>query len=265
MLNKLSENPKYENIHKRINLYISLLISMIFLVIMILLASSFFSKTFLFFSLLLCSLIMAFSVWRGIANANKIEIRPNKAIQLIFKRMIDILISGMALLLFAPLMLIVAVLVKIGSRGPAFFKQRRLGWAGKEFDLYRFRTMRLDSSLPMVEEFCLRKDPRVTAIGRILRKFSLDELPQFINVFKGDMSLIGPRPRLPYEARFVDKRIFSVLPGITCLWQVSGRYDISFDDWMKLDISYVTNWSIFLDIKILLKTIPVVLFGIGAD
>jgi exopolysaccharide biosynthesis polyprenyl glycosylphosphotransferase len=197
--------------------------------------------------------------------------------QLFIKRFIDIVISGLVIVLLGPLLLIIAMLIKLTSPGPVFFKQQRLGLHGRKFTLYKFRTMRegahdvlsqvTDLNEMTTPEFRKKKTNWITPLGRLLRKFSLDELPQFFNVFIGHMSLIGPRPTVPDE---VDKyetwqrRRFSMKPGITCLWQVNGRNKIGFEDWMKLDLEYLDNWSLWLDVKIMIKTIPVVLFGIGA-
>jgi exopolysaccharide biosynthesis polyprenyl glycosylphosphotransferase len=194
------------------------------------------------------------------------------------KRTLDILLSGVLLVLLAPLLLIVAAAIKLTSPGPVFFLQERIGINKRRFRIYKFRTMvpnaeKLMASLESQNEvsgpvFKIRKDPRITPIGRFLRRSSIDELPQLINVFKGEMSLVGPRP-LPirdYEGFNEDwqRRRFSVKPGITCLWQVNGRSEISFDQWMLLDLKYMDEWSLWLDFKILAKTVPAVVRGSGA-
>jgi len=197
--------------------------------------------------------------------------------QLLAKRVIDLGISGLVIVLFGPLMAFLAALIKLTSPGPVFFKQQRLGYHGRKFTLYKFRTMRqgahdvlskVDDVADMdTPEFRAKKISWITPLGRAMRKFSLDELPQFFNVFIGHMSLIGPRPTVPDEVekyKAWQRRRFSMKPGITCLWQVNGRNKIGFEDWMKLDLEYLDNWSLWLDIKILIKTVPVVLFGIGA-
>jgi len=197
--------------------------------------------------------------------------------QLFLKRVFDISLSSLGIALLSPLLLIVAVLIKITSRGPVFFKQSRLGYHGRKFTLYKFRTMRkgahdvlsvvTDLNDMTTPEFKLKKTQWITPLGRVLRKFSIDEFPQLFNVFVGHMSFVGPRPTVPDE---VDKymtwhrRRFSMKPGITCLWQVGGRNKLNFEEWMKLDLEYLDHWSLKLDMLILLKTIPVVLFGIGA-
>jgi exopolysaccharide biosynthesis polyprenyl glycosylphosphotransferase len=198
--------------------------------------------------------------------------------QLVFKRILDFTIALSALLLLSPVMVGVAVLITLTSGSPVFFKQRRVGLNKREFTVYKFRTMVVDAEKRMrdVEHlnevsgpvFKITNDPRITPLGKFLRKTSIDELPQLINVLKGDMSLVGPRP-LPlrdYQGFSEDwqRRRFSVCPGITCLWQVSGRSSISFDQWMELDLQYIDKWSLWLDLRILIQTIPAVLKGQGA-
>jgi lipopolysaccharide/colanic/teichoic acid biosynthesis glycosyltransferase len=174
-------------------------------------------------------------------------------------------------------MLPAAIVIKLTSRGPVLFKQLRCGLNGRQFVMYKFRSMinnaeQLRFELAALNEmdgpvFKSSRDPRVTPFGRIIRRFSIDELPQIFNVLRGDMSLVGPRPPLPEEvARYErwQRRRLSMKPGMTCLWQISGRNEVSFEDWMKLDLSYIDNWSLLLDLKILLKTVPVVLMGRGA-
>lgn len=191
----------------------------------------------------------------------------------IIKRLIDIICSFMGLLAFSPLFIIIAIIIKFTSKGPVFFSQKRVGKYGREFDMYKFRSMvvnaeELKEKLSAQNEmsgpmFKMKDDPRVTKVGKFIRKTSLDELPQLWNVLKGDMSLVGPRPSLPKEvAQFEDwmhKRL-EVKPGLTCYWQVSGRNNIDFEDWMKLDIRYVEERNLFVDIKLIFKTI-FVLFG----
>lgn len=197
--------------------------------------------------------------------------------QILVKRFIDIVISGLVIVLLGPLLALLALLIKLTSPGPVFFKQQRLGLRGRKFTLYKFRTMRpgahdvLSKVSDVAEmdtpEFRAKKTQWITPLGKIMRKFSLDELPQFFNVFAGQMSLIGPRPTVPDEVekyKAWQRRRFSMKPGITCLWQVNGRNNIGFEDWMKLDLEYLDNWSLWLDVKIMIKTVPVVLFGIGA-
>lgn len=203
---------------------------------------------------------------------------PDRIGHLLVKRVFDILVSSVALILLAPFFVIVAFLIKITSPGPVFFKQNRCGLYGRKFTLYKFRTMVNDAEARLNElkahnemsgpAFKMENDPRVTSLGKFLRKWSIDELPQFWNVLCGDMSLIGPRPPIPSEVEEYDnwhRRRLSMRPGLTCLWQVQGRNKIKdFENWMKLDLEYIDNWSLWLDCKIFLKTIPVVLFGVGA-
>ncbi len=192
------------------------------------------------------------------------------------KRIVD-LIGALALIVFlAPLMLLIAALVKLTSRGPAIFVQRRIGFRCNEFGMYKFRTMIADAELLQAElagddgahYFKIHRDPRVTPIGRFLRRYSIDELPQLFNVLDGTMSLVGPRPllvsdleRLPMRGQM---RRFSVPPGITGLWQVSGRSDTTEEERMELDRRYINEWSLWLDMKILVRTIAAVLSGRGA-
>ncbi|HTS38242.1 MAG TPA: sugar transferase [Candidatus Solibacter sp.] len=196
----------------------------------------------------------------------------------VIKRVIDIVGSALMLILLSPVLLLAAVLIKLTSKGPVMFVQQRLGLNKRHFGIYKFRTMVVDAEKRMKEiehlnevsgpVFKIKNDPRITPIGKFLRKTSIDELPQLLNVFKGDMSLVGPRP-LPirdYEGFSEDwqRRRFSIRPGITCLWQIGGRSSISFEKWMELDLQYIDKWSLWLDLEILVKTIPAVLKGSGA-
>jgi exopolysaccharide biosynthesis polyprenyl glycosylphosphotransferase len=198
--------------------------------------------------------------------------------QVLVKRMLDILFSLFLMVILSPTFAVSALLIKCSSPGPVFFMQERVGRNKRRFRLYKFRTMIPDAERKIVElealnelsgpVFKIKNDPRITPIGRILRKTSIDELPQLYNVLIGDMSLVGPRalPVRDYEGFDQDwhRRRFSVRPGITCLWQVNGRNNIPFDRWMELDLEYIDNWSLWLDAKILLKTIPAVISGHGA-
>lgn len=196
----------------------------------------------------------------------------------LLKRALDVVVSVVLLVVFAPVLAAIAVLVKLTSKGPVMFRQERIGINKRRFFIYKFRTMvpNAEKLLPRLEQlneasgpvFKIKNDPRTTPVGRMLRRTSLDELPQLFNVLRGDMSLVGPRP-LPvrdYHGFNEDwqRRRFSVRPGITCLWQVSGRSGIGFDRWMELDLQYLDEWSIWLDVKILAQTIPAVLRGSGA-
>ena len=191
----------------------------------------------------------------------------------VIKRVIDVVCSFVGVLVLSPLFVVIAIIIKITSKGPVFFSQRRVGKNGKEFDMYKFRSMvinaeELKEKLAAQNEmsgpmFKMKDDPRVTKVGKFIRKTSIDELPQLLNVLKGDMSLVGPRPSLPKEvAQFEDwmYRRLEVKPGLTCYWQVSGRNNIDFEDWMKLDIKYVDERSTWIDIKLIFKTVGV-LFG----
>src|SRR5215212_6458927 len=204
---------------------------------------------------------------------------PSNETHLAFKRAVDIAISAVVLTLAAPVILLASSLIKLTSPGSILFKQRRIGLNGRMFTLYKFRTMIADAHARRDEVahlnemngpvFKAKDDPRITPVGRWLRRFSLDELPQLWNVLKGDMSLVGPRPPIPEEVASYHRwhrRRLSMKPGLTCLWQISGRNDIQdFDRWMKLDLQYIDNWSPSLDLKILLRTIPAVLTGKGAS
>ena len=207
-----------------------------------------------------------------------IQSGPSNGWRLIAKRLIDTCISAVFLLGAAPLLVTVVLLIKLDSPGPVFFQQERVGLNRRRFKLFKFRTMtdRADELQPGLEHlneadgpvFKIKEDPRITRIGKFLRRFSIDELPQLLNVLKGDMSLVGPRPLPVRDVERIHaqwhKRCFSMKPGLTCLWQVSGRSEVSFDDWVTMDLKYIDKWSLALDAKILLQTVPVVLKGSGA-
>jgi exopolysaccharide biosynthesis polyprenyl glycosylphosphotransferase len=198
--------------------------------------------------------------------------------QLLLKRLLDVAGSLILLILLAPLFLVVSMLIKITSPGPVFFTQKRVGLNKRTFTMFKFRTMvpdaeKLQEDLLHLNEmtgpaFKIKKDPRITWIGRGLRRTSIDELPQLLNVLKGDMSLVGPRAMSVRDYQFFSedwqRRRFSVPPGITCLWQIHGRNGIPFEQWMVLDMQYIDKWSLWLDLKILAKTIPAVFRGSGA-
>lgn len=197
---------------------------------------------------------------------------------LVVKRVLDISISFTLLALLAPLFLVIALLIRWTSPGSAFFGQRRVGLNKRQFVMYKFRTMVPNAEMAQEQllalnemtgpVFKIKNDPRVTPIGRFLRRASLDELPQLWNVLKGDMSLVGPRAMSVRDYQLFSedwqRRRFSVRPGITCLWQVNGRNSIPFEQWMQMDIEYIDKWSLWLDVKILARTIPAVLRGSGA-
>ncbi len=194
------------------------------------------------------------------------------------KRGFDIVASGLALIVLSPLFALIALLVKLEDRGPVFFLQTRVGQFGREFRMYKVRSMCLDAEQRLKEileknhhkegvTFKLKDDPRITRVGKWLRKFSLDELPQLYNVFKGDMSLVGPRPPLPREVSkysLAHRRRLAVKPGITCIWQISGRAEIDFSGQVQLDVDYIESQGFWVDVKILAKTVPAVLSGKGA-
>jgi exopolysaccharide biosynthesis polyprenyl glycosylphosphotransferase len=204
---------------------------------------------------------------------NAFEIWPALA-----KRIIDCGFSIVLAIVFAPLCLCVALLIKLTSPGPVLFRQTRIGLNKRQFQIYKFRTMIADAEKVQDQllsrnemngpAFKIGKDPRITPLGRVLRKTSIDELPQLLNVLKGDMSLVGPRAMSLRDYKLFDqdwhRRRFSVKPGITCLWQVNGRSSIPFERWMELDIQYIDQWSLWLDFKILALTVPAVLRGTGA-
>jgi exopolysaccharide biosynthesis polyprenyl glycosylphosphotransferase len=203
---------------------------------------------------------------------------PSNESQLAVKRLLDVAVSLFLLGLSLPVILLAAIAIKITSPGSVLFRQERIGLNGRIFMLYKFRTMIEDAHARREEVshlnemtgpvFKAKGDPRVTLVGRFMRRFSLDELPQLWNVLKGDMSLVGPRPPIPEEVKSYhrwQRRRLSMKPGLTCLWQINGRNNIDFEHWMKLDLQYIDNWSPSLDLKILLRTIPAVLSGRGAS
>ena len=194
------------------------------------------------------------------------------------KRVMDILCSGLAIVVLSPLMLVVALLVR-SDGGPAFFKQVRVGKDGKLFRIYKFRSMCVNADSPEMlaklaalnemdgPAFKIKNDPRITKVGRFIRRTSIDELPQLFNIFRGDMTIVGPRPPLEREvAQYTDyqRQRLLVKQGLTCYWQCSGRNNISFEEWVELDLKYIRERSLWTDIKIIFKTIPAVLSGDGA-
>lgn len=194
------------------------------------------------------------------------------------KRFFDMTVSAIALLVLSPLFLIVALLIGLNSKGSIFFPQMRVGKGGELFKMWKFRSMYIDAEArkaTLIKQnemkggvlFKMKKDPRVTPVGRFIRKFSIDELPQLWNVFIGDMSLVGPRPPLPIEvAQYTpyQRRRLTITPGITCIWQVSGRSEIPFEKQVKMDLEYIANQSFWFDMALLLKTVPAVLKAKGA-
>ncbi|MBI5440036.1 MAG: sugar transferase [Deltaproteobacteria bacterium] len=208
-----------------------------------------------------------------------VAFRPYGGPQLIAKRLMDIAISLIGLSVTLPITAVAAVLIKLESKGPIFFVQERVGYNKRVFKLFKFRTMvndaeKMQTQLESGNEmdgpvFKIKADPRITKVGRWLRKTSIDEIPQLLNVLLGDMSVVGPRPLPMRDYRGFDEdwqcRRFSVLPGITCIWQVSGRNNLSFNEWMKMDMEYIDTWKLSLDFRILMKTIPAVVRGVGAS
>jgi exopolysaccharide biosynthesis polyprenyl glycosylphosphotransferase len=194
------------------------------------------------------------------------------------KRALDIVASFMAIVLLSPVFFITWLSIKVEDPGPSIFKQQRVGRWGKTFTMYKFRSMVMDAEKlksQLIDQnesqagviFKMKKDPRITRVGAIIRKFSIDELPQLFNVLNGDMSLVGPRPPVPAEVQeysLSDRRRLDVTPGITCIWQVSGRSDIDFEGQVRLDVQYINSQSFITDIIILFKTVPAVLLGKGA-
>jgi exopolysaccharide biosynthesis polyprenyl glycosylphosphotransferase len=193
------------------------------------------------------------------------------------KRAIDLTVAGTLLVLAAPALAVAGALIKLTSPGPVLFRQVRCGLYGRPFHMLKLRTMHQDAEqrrkdLEHLNEatgpvFKIRNDPRVTTVGRFLRRWSIDELPQLLNVIRGDMSLVGPRPPIPAEVAQYEtfqRRRLSMRPGLTCLWQVNGRSDIGFERWVELDLEYIDAWSLGHDFKILARTVPAVLRGKGA-
>ncbi len=203
---------------------------------------------------------------------------PENEDLLLLKRVVDFAMALVLLLVLSPVFLVLALLIKLTSNGPVLYRQTRCGLGGRKFTLYKFRSMQPDADLRREElealnevdgpVFKIKNDPRCTPVGRFMRKFSLDELPQLVNVLKGEMSFVGPRPPLAEEVEKYEpwqRRRLRMPPGLTCLWALEGRSQLNFRRWMELDLEYIANWSFALDWKILLKTIPVVLLGRGAS
>lgn len=201
-----------------------------------------------------------------------------KLMQFAVKRLMDIVASGLALALLSPLLILVAVAIRLDSPGPILFRQLRVGMHGTLMNMLKFRSMVIDAearlnALQGANEqsgpvFKIRKDPRITRVGRILRKYSIDELPQLVNILRGDMTFVGPRPALPSEVaqyKTWQRRRLSVRPGLTCYWQISGRNEISFEEWMQMDLRYVDNWSLRIDVQMILQTVPAAFGGRGAS
>jgi exopolysaccharide biosynthesis polyprenyl glycosylphosphotransferase len=214
----------------------------------------------------------AYSVWK------RLLWKAVVASSFFIKRLFDIVASVAFLIVISPLLAVIALLIKMEDGGPVIFSQRRVGKFGREFKMHKFRSMRVDAEERLKEllaqnghstgvTFKMKNDPRITCVGRILRKFSLDELPQFWNVLKGEMSMVGPRPPLPREVALYtlkDRQRLAVTPGLTCFWQIGGRANIDFPEQVQLDVHYIESQSFWLDVWICIKTIPAVLLGRGA-
>lgn len=209
---------------------------------------------------------------REILNSSHLDSQDSK-VYFVIKRVIDIVLAAIGLLVFSPIMLIVVIAIKLEDfKGPVLFSQERVGKLGEIFKMYKFRSMYVDAEQRLQElqhlneqtgpVFKIKDDPRITKVGKFIRKTSLDELPQLVNVLRGEMSIVGPRPALPREVKQYNahqKQRLLVKPGITCIWQVSGRNNIGFDEWVELDLEYIKNQSLGLDIKLILQTIPALL------
>jgi exopolysaccharide biosynthesis polyprenyl glycosylphosphotransferase len=222
----------------------------------------------------------ALPVVSGLGQDGYIHYRTDRShpFQELLKRSIDVAGAAMALTVLAPLLLLVVALIKLDSRGPVFFPQLRVGLRGRMFRMVKFRSMVVDADakqralLAANEQtgpvFKMKHDPRITRVGRFIRRYSIDELPQFWNVLVGDMSLVGPRPPLLKEVEAYEpwqRRRLSVRPGLTCFWQVAGRNAITFKEWMYLDLQYITQRSLFTDLRLIARTIPAVVSGSGAS
>ena len=215
-------------------------------------------------------------VWYGRMPSFAFQTGPNAPIRIAIKRTMDVVCTSIGLILISPVMLTCALAVWLHDRGPVFFRQVRVGQNGRPFHCLKFRSMCLDAEAKQKElmaaneedgpVFKMKHDPRITPIGRFLRKYSLDELPQLFNVLRGDMSLVGPRPPIPSEVDQYDwwqRRRLSVRPGITCIWQVFGRNKVPFERWMEMDLQYIDNWSLSMDVKLIAQTVGTVFKGTG--
>jgi exopolysaccharide biosynthesis polyprenyl glycosylphosphotransferase len=214
----------------------------------------------------------------GSHPALRFSVMHHGILQTRIKRAIDAVGAAVLLVLVAPILAAAAVAIRANSPGPILFRQQRCGLYGRRFTMLKLRTMHADAEMRRLEfaqlnemdgpTFKIRCDPRTTPVGRFLRRYSLDEIPQLWNVLRGEMSLVGPRPPTPYEVDqylVFQRRRLSMRPGLTCLWQVNGRNEIGFEEWVQLDLEYIDNWSLILDLRILLRTLPAVLRGTGAS
>ena len=215
---------------------------------------------------------------REILNSSHLVSQDSK-VYFVIKRVIDIVLAAIGLLVFSPIMLIVVIAIKLEDfKGSVLFSQERVGKLGEIFKMYKFRSMYVDAEQRLQElqhlneqtgpVFKIKDDPRITKVGKFIRKTSLDELPQLVNVLRGEMSIVGPRPALPREVKQYNayqKQRLLIKPGLTCIWQVSGRNNIGFDEWVELDLEYIKNQSLGLDIKLILQTIPALLGDYNAS
>ena len=214
----------------------------------------------------------------GIGRCNMREIYRGKSkIYKLIKRVMDVLLSAAALLILSPVFLITAVVIKCEDRGPVFFVQQRAGKDMKPFSIYKFRSMYVDAEKRMDEmmknneqtghAFKIKNDPRITRAGKVIRRFSIDELPQLINIIKGDMSIVGPRPILTFQMEACspyERQRLVVQPGLTCYWQIGGRADVTWEEWVELDLDYIEDMGLWTDFKMIARTVPVVFRGDGA-
>lgn len=214
----------------------------------------------------------------GIDRRNMREVYRRKSIVYKFlKRLFDILLSGLALICLLPVFLVTAAAIKLEDGGPAFFVQSRAGKDMKPFKIYKFRSMYVDADAKLKElmkdneqtghAFKIKNDPRITKVGKVIRRLSIDELPQLINIIKGDMSIVGPRPILPFqmeECSEYEKQRLTVRPGLTCYWQIGGRANIKWEEWVELDLDYIEDMGLWTDFKMILKTVPAVFDSEGA-
>lgn len=214
----------------------------------------------------------------GAGRCNMREIyREKSAVYKLIKRLMDVLLSAAALLVLSPVFLITAVVIKCEDRGPVFFVQQRAGKDMKPFSIYKFRSMYVNADEKMAEmmkhneqtghAFKIKDDPRITRTGKVIRRFSIDELPQLINIIKGDMSIVGPRPILTFqmeECSPYERQRLVVRPGLTCYWQIGGRADVTWEEWVELDLDYIEDMGLWTDLKMILRTVPVVFSGDGA-
>lgn len=211
-------------------------------------------------------------------RCNMLEIyRKKSAVYKLAKRVMDVVLSSVALVVLSPIFLITAVVIKLEDNGPVFFVQQRAGKDLKPFNIYKFRSMYINADEKLNEmmknneqtghAFKIKNDPRITKVGKVIRRFSIDELPQLINIIKGDMSIVGPRPLLQFqmeECNTYEKQRLIVQPGLTCYWQIGGRANIKWEEWVELDLDYIEDMSLWTDIKMIIRTIPAVVDSEGA-